>query len=57
MKEMMERAGKSHLLTVLSYPNTGHLIEPPYSPHFRVSIFKTVQDRQKCKLTVALRER
>uniref|UniRef100_A0A3Q4BTR7 Uncharacterized protein n=1 Tax=Mola mola TaxID=94237 RepID=A0A3Q4BTR7_MOLML len=42
MKEMMERAGNSHLLTVLSYPNTGHLIEPPYSPHFRVSIFKTI---------------
>uniref|UniRef100_A0A3Q3XLP2 Uncharacterized protein n=1 Tax=Mola mola TaxID=94237 RepID=A0A3Q3XLP2_MOLML len=42
MDEMMERAGNSHLLTVLSYPNTGHLIEPPYSPHFRVSIFKTI---------------
>ncbi|XP_053741935.1 peroxisomal succinyl-coenzyme A thioesterase-like [Synchiropus splendidus] len=40
MKDMMERAGNSHLLSIHSYPNTGHLIEPPYSPHTRVSIFK-----------------
>ncbi|KAM3870189.1 peroxisomal succinyl-coenzyme A thioesterase-like [Diretmus argenteus] len=39
MKEMMERAGNRHLLTVLSYPNTGHIIEPPYSPHTRASNF------------------
>ncbi|XP_029910126.1 peroxisomal succinyl-coenzyme A thioesterase-like [Myripristis murdjan] len=39
MREMMERAGNSHLLTVLSYPRTGHLIEPPYSPHCRASKF------------------
>lgn len=37
MKEMMERVGNSHLLTILSYPNAGHLIEPPYSPHTRFS--------------------
>uniref|UniRef100_A0A3P8TT41 Acyl-CoA thioesterase 19 n=1 Tax=Amphiprion percula TaxID=161767 RepID=A0A3P8TT41_AMPPE len=42
MKEMMERAGNSHLLTVLSYPNAGHLIEPPYTPHVRISMFRTV---------------
>uniref|UniRef100_A0A672F9P0 Acyl-CoA thioesterase 19 n=1 Tax=Salarias fasciatus TaxID=181472 RepID=A0A672F9P0_SALFA len=42
MKEMMERAGNSHLLTVLSYPDTGHLIEPPYTPHVRASNFKPV---------------
>uniref|UniRef100_A0A673B7V5 Acyl-CoA thioesterase 19 n=1 Tax=Sphaeramia orbicularis TaxID=375764 RepID=A0A673B7V5_9TELE len=36
--EMMEQAGNSHLLTLLSYPNTGHLIEPPYSPHTRAGI-------------------
>ncbi|CAJ1055935.1 peroxisomal succinyl-coenzyme A thioesterase-like [Xyrichtys novacula] len=47
IKEMMEQAGNSHLLTVLSYPNTGHLIEPPYSPHFRASLFKTVDTHQK----------
>ncbi|XP_040894681.1 peroxisomal succinyl-coenzyme A thioesterase-like [Toxotes jaculatrix] len=47
MKEMMERAGNSHLLTVLSYPNAGHLIEPPYTPHARASAFRTVNVRQK----------
>nr|XP_033941549.1 peroxisomal succinyl-coenzyme A thioesterase-like [Pseudochaenichthys georgianus] len=35
MREMMERAGNSHLLTVLSYKNAGHLIEPPFTPNFR----------------------
>ncbi|XP_044048890.1 peroxisomal succinyl-coenzyme A thioesterase-like [Siniperca chuatsi] len=47
IREMMERAGNSHLLTVLSYPNTGHLIEPPYTPHARASTFKTVHTREK----------
>ncbi|XP_071314725.1 peroxisomal succinyl-coenzyme A thioesterase-like [Trachinotus anak] len=47
MKEMMERAGNSHLLTVLSYPDAGHLIEPPYTPHARASAFRTVSTRQK----------
>uniref|UniRef100_A0A673B548 Acyl-CoA thioesterase 19 n=1 Tax=Sphaeramia orbicularis TaxID=375764 RepID=A0A673B548_9TELE len=42
IKEMMEQAGNSHLLTLLSYPNTGHLIEPPYLPHARASRFKSV---------------
>uniref|UniRef100_A0A672FVE7 Peroxisomal succinyl-coenzyme A thioesterase-like n=1 Tax=Salarias fasciatus TaxID=181472 RepID=A0A672FVE7_SALFA len=39
MKEMMERAGNSHLLTILSYPEAGHLIEPPYTPHTRAILF------------------
>ncbi|XP_038163479.1 peroxisomal succinyl-coenzyme A thioesterase-like [Cyprinodon tularosa] len=47
MKAMMERAGNSHLLTLLSYPNAGHLIEPPYTPHVRASVFRDVQSRQK----------
>ncbi|XP_029697319.1 bile acid-CoA:amino acid N-acyltransferase-like isoform X2 [Takifugu rubripes] len=47
MKEMMERAGNSHLLTILSYPNTGHLIEPPYTPHFRSTAFKTAITQPK----------
>ncbi|XP_023152436.1 peroxisomal succinyl-coenzyme A thioesterase-like [Amphiprion ocellaris] len=47
MKEMMERAGNSHLLTVLSYPNAGHLIEPPYTPHVRISMFRTVGTLEK----------
>ncbi|KAG1953515.1 acyl-coenzyme A thioesterase 1-like isoform X2 [Pimephales promelas] len=36
---MMEKAGNRHLLTVLTYPDAGHLIEPPYSPHFRATNF------------------
>ncbi|KAK5927448.1 hypothetical protein CgunFtcFv8_012605 [Champsocephalus gunnari] len=41
MREMMERAGNSHLLTVLSYKNAGHLIEPPFTPFTRASTTKT----------------
>uniref|UniRef100_A0A8C6TX17 Acyl-CoA thioesterase 19 n=1 Tax=Neogobius melanostomus TaxID=47308 RepID=A0A8C6TX17_9GOBI len=40
MKVMMEEAGNSHLLTLLTYPHTGHLIEPPYSPYVRTSILR-----------------
>ncbi|XP_076588528.1 peroxisomal succinyl-coenzyme A thioesterase-like [Chaetodon auriga] len=47
MKDMMERAGNSHLLTILLYPNAGHLIEPPYSPHTRFGAFRTVNTREK----------
>uniref|UniRef100_A0A3B5QLJ5 Acyl-CoA thioesterase 19 n=1 Tax=Xiphophorus maculatus TaxID=8083 RepID=A0A3B5QLJ5_XIPMA len=47
MKGMMERAGNNHLLTLLSYPNAGHLIEPPYMPHARVSHFRDVLSQQK----------
>ncbi|XP_034033243.1 peroxisomal succinyl-coenzyme A thioesterase-like [Thalassophryne amazonica] len=47
MKEMMEQAGNHHLLTVLSYPNTGHLIEPPYSPHFKSGIIRGVNSQEK----------
>ncbi|XP_051808103.1 peroxisomal succinyl-coenzyme A thioesterase-like isoform X2 [Acanthochromis polyacanthus] len=50
MKEMMERAGNSHLLTILSYPKTGHLIEPPYTPHVRASIFRIFDTHQKLML-------
>nr|XP_057921798.1 acyl-coenzyme A thioesterase 3-like isoform X1 [Doryrhamphus excisus] len=34
---MMHSVGKDHLLTRLEYPDTGHLIEPPYLPHFRAT--------------------
>ena len=37
--QMMHAAGNDHLLTRLHYPDTGHLIEPPYSPHFRATNF------------------
>ncbi|KAL0968095.1 hypothetical protein UPYG_G00262350 [Umbra pygmaea] len=47
MKQMMEQAGNSHLLTTLSYPGTGHLIEPPYTPHTRSSNFMVTGTRQK----------
>ncbi|KAK2867428.1 hypothetical protein QQF64_023113 [Cirrhinus molitorella] len=47
MKKMMEEAGNSHLLTVLLYPGTGHLIESPYSPHVRFSDFKLLEAKTK----------
>ncbi|XP_076589754.1 peroxisomal succinyl-coenzyme A thioesterase-like isoform X2 [Chaetodon auriga] len=47
IKDMMERAGNSHLLTILSYPNAGHLIEPPYTPHVRASAFRSVNTHEK----------
>ncbi|XP_021454488.2 bile acid-CoA:amino acid N-acyltransferase isoform X1 [Oncorhynchus mykiss] len=47
MKQMMEKAGNSHLLTTLSYPGAGHLIEPPYSPHIRASNFMVAETKQK----------
>ncbi|XP_037616541.1 peroxisomal succinyl-coenzyme A thioesterase-like isoform X1 [Sebastes umbrosus] len=39
MAQIMRAAGKEHLLTRLEYPGTGHLIEPPYTPHFRATNF------------------
>ncbi|XP_041935083.1 peroxisomal succinyl-coenzyme A thioesterase-like isoform X3 [Alosa sapidissima] len=47
IEQMMERAGNRHLLTVLSYPDAGHLIEPPYTPHIRFSNFITQHNREK----------
>ncbi|KAK5619783.1 hypothetical protein CRENBAI_007384 [Crenichthys baileyi] len=37
MAQVIEAAGKTHLLYRLEYPNTGHLMEPPFSPHFRAT--------------------
>lgn len=39
IEESLKAAGKSHLLTRLSYPGTGHLIEPPYMPNSRASLW------------------
>ncbi|TNN50970.1 Bile acid-CoA:amino acid N-acyltransferase [Liparis tanakae] len=39
MAHMMRAAGKEHLLTRIEYPDAGHLIEPPYSPHVRATKF------------------
>uniref|UniRef100_A0A3P9KER2 Acyl-CoA thioesterase 19 n=1 Tax=Oryzias latipes TaxID=8090 RepID=A0A3P9KER2_ORYLA len=47
MKQMMERAGNDQLLTLLSYPETGHLIEPPYTPHTPSSMFRGAGVGQK----------
>lgn len=45
----MEKAGNRHLLTVLTYPGAGHLIEPPYTPHFRASNFILQEMKEKSK--------
>ncbi|XP_040004924.1 peroxisomal succinyl-coenzyme A thioesterase-like [Xiphias gladius] len=45
--QRMRAAGKEHLLTRLAYPNTGHLIEPPFSPHFRATNFIVNSTREK----------
>uniref|UniRef100_A0A3Q3VZH0 Uncharacterized protein n=1 Tax=Mola mola TaxID=94237 RepID=A0A3Q3VZH0_MOLML len=37
--QKMKAAGKEHLLTCVLYPDAGHLIEPPFSPHFRATRF------------------
>lgn len=39
IEEGLRAAGKTHLFTRLSYPGAGHLIEPPYSPHRRTSMW------------------
>ncbi|XP_026163891.1 bile acid-CoA:amino acid N-acyltransferase-like isoform X3 [Mastacembelus armatus] len=39
LEETLRAAGKSKLLTRLSYPGAGHLIEPPYSPSSRASLW------------------
>ncbi|XP_046878753.1 acyl-CoA thioesterase 18 isoform X1 [Hypomesus transpacificus] len=44
---MMHKAGNEHLLTLLSYPGAGHLIEPPYTPHFRASNFIVQHSKEK----------
>uniref|UniRef100_A0A3B3CIG0 Acyl-CoA thioesterase 19 n=1 Tax=Oryzias melastigma TaxID=30732 RepID=A0A3B3CIG0_ORYME len=47
MEQMMARAGNDHLLTILSYPETGHLIEPPYTPHTPSSMYRGAGVDQK----------
>ncbi|XP_068598073.1 peroxisomal succinyl-coenzyme A thioesterase-like [Brachionichthys hirsutus] len=48
MKERLSAAGKSHLLTYLSYPGAGHLIEPPYTPNSRVSLWSVKPEKLLC---------
>ncbi|XP_045064379.1 peroxisomal succinyl-coenzyme A thioesterase-like [Coregonus clupeaformis] len=47
LSQMMRAAGNEHLLTILQYPDAGHLIEPPYTPHLRASNFIVPQIQQK----------
>ncbi|CAL8318520.1 unnamed protein product [Lota lota] len=44
---IMSVAGNKHLLTTLTYPNTGHLIEPPFTPHIRASNFIVHHTKEK----------
>ncbi|KAK2859102.1 hypothetical protein Q5P01_003722 [Channa striata] len=48
--QIMRAAGKEHLLTRLEYPDTGHLIEPPFSPHFRATKFIMNSRKEKAIL-------
>ncbi|XP_051805779.1 acyl-coenzyme A thioesterase 1-like [Acanthochromis polyacanthus] len=44
--QTMRAAGNDHLLSRLDYSDTGHLIEPPFSPHFRSTKFVTIDKRK-----------
>ncbi|XP_070758797.1 bile acid-CoA:amino acid N-acyltransferase-like [Enoplosus armatus] len=39
IEETLQAAGKAQLFTRLSYPGAGHLIEPPYTPNSRASLW------------------
>ncbi|KAG7280505.1 hypothetical protein CRUP_022034, partial [Coryphaenoides rupestris] len=39
IEETLRAVGKAALFTRLSYPDAGHLIEPPYAPNTRVSLW------------------
>ncbi|XP_068611219.1 peroxisomal succinyl-coenzyme A thioesterase-like [Brachionichthys hirsutus] len=43
--QRMKATGKEHLLTSLQYPDAGHQIQPPFSPHCRASY--SMSDAQK----------
>lgn len=45
--DMMRSGGNLHLLSTLMYPDTGHLIEPPFSPHFRATNFIKPFNKEK----------
>ncbi|XP_047194600.1 peroxisomal succinyl-coenzyme A thioesterase isoform X1 [Hippoglossus stenolepis] len=47
ISQLMRAAGNEHLLTRLDYPDAGHLIEPPFSPHFRATNFILHSKREK----------
>ncbi|XP_071373901.1 bile acid-CoA:amino acid N-acyltransferase-like [Centroberyx affinis] len=39
IEETLKAVGRAQLFTRLSYPGAGHLIEPPYSPNARASLW------------------
>lgn len=43
----MRAAGKSQLFTRLSYPGAGHLIEPPYTPNSRASLWSVKPQKRE----------
>ncbi|XP_035763865.1 uncharacterized protein LOC118454194 [Neolamprologus brichardi] len=44
---LLREGGKEHLLSRLAYPGAGHLIEPPFSPHFRATKFILLNSKEK----------
>ncbi|KAF3856526.1 hypothetical protein F7725_017249 [Dissostichus mawsoni] len=47
IEETLSAAGKSQLFTRLSYPGAGHLIEPPYTPNSRASLWSVKPQKRK----------
>ncbi|CAI5688174.1 unnamed protein product [Oreochromis niloticus] len=45
IEEALRSAGKSHQFTRLSYPGAGHLIEPPYTPCARASLWRAKPEK------------
>lgn len=45
IEKALKAAGKSHLFTRISYPGAGHLIEPPYAPNARMSLWRVKPDK------------
>ncbi|KAM3838189.1 peroxisomal succinyl-coenzyme A thioesterase-like, partial [Diretmus argenteus] len=39
IEEALRSVGREHLFSRLSYPGAGHLIEPPYTPNARASLW------------------
>uniref|UniRef100_A0AAV2M3I1 Uncharacterized protein n=1 Tax=Knipowitschia caucasica TaxID=637954 RepID=A0AAV2M3I1_KNICA len=45
LERSLKACGKGHLLTRLSYPGAGHLIEPPFSPNARISLWSVKPEK------------
>ena len=44
IRQKLIKAGKRHLVTMVSYPDTGHLIEPPQAPVCPMAFHRIVND-------------